>query len=538
MQATTEQKTKRKKRTTWIIVGVVLAILLALGYFIMQRVSNRMAAVPVQTGDVVSAFIGDLAASATASGQVEAEQIATLSVSNPGMVEEVLVREGVSVNTGDDLVQLDTSDLALKVARAEQNVALKKANLEGLLDGPRESELASSEAAVSSAQAQLDDLLAGPSEYDIAESEATIRQQQSGVASASASYQSAVDSISQVSIAAAEADLVNAQIAYNQAKDKNEENTDGITHEAMLDAAENLAIAQAKADELRAGANQGKLNSASADISAASSNLAQAKANHDSILSGTTSDRIAAAEASLAQTKSTLANLVAGASTEDIAIAEAELEQAQLALIDAQDALAKATIAAPFDGVVTTIYVTAGERASGELLELVSDELKVILSVDEIDIGVLSPGQAAIITLETWPNENIPGEIVSIAPSAVVSGNNIVTYDVQINLEEPADLPILVGMTANAKLITANNEDVLLVPNAAITADRQAGTYWVNRVTGETEGTPLTEEVEITIGFKDDDYTQIMSGLADGDEVLVGELEAPTIQFGPMMGGG
>ena len=51
-------------------------------------------------------------------------------------------------------------------------------------------------------------------------------------------------------------------------------------------------------------------------------------------------------------------------------------------------------------------------------------------------------------------------------------------------------------------------------------------------VTGETEGTPITEEIEVTIGFKDDDYTQIMSGLAEGDEVLVGELAPPTIQFG------
>ncbi len=144
----------------------------------------------------------------------------------------------------------------------------------------------------------------------------------------------------------------------------------------------------------------------------------------------------------------------------------------------------------------------------------------------------LAPGQKAIITLETWPDEEISGEIAAISPSADGGGDGIVAYDVQINLEEPEDLPILVGMTANAKLITANNKNVLLVPNAAITADRQAGTYWVNKVIGSTKGDPLTEKVEVTIGFKDDDYTQIVSGLVEGDEVLVGELAAPTIQFG------
>ncbi len=160
----------------------------------------------------------------------------------------------------------------------------------------------------------------------------------------------------------------------------------------MLDAAEEVAIAQEKVDELRAGANQGKLNSASADISAASSNLAQAKANHDALLAGATADQIAAAEASLAQAKYTLSALTDGAAAEDIAIAEAELEQARLALIDSEEALAKATIAAPFNGVITAVYVAEGERATGEVIELVSNDLKVILSVDENDIGGTCPG--------------------------------------------------------------------------------------------------------------------------------------------------
>ena len=538
MQATTGQNKKHRKRTTWIIVGIVFAILLALGFFLVQRISNQRAAVPAKSGDIVTAFVGDLAASATASGQVEAEQTTKLSVNSAGLVEDVMVREGTAVRAGDPLVQLDTSALALQVARAQQSLALKEANLEALLSGPEIFEVTSAEAAVASAQAHLDDLLAGPSEQDIAESEATIRQQQAGVASAASSYQGTVDSISQISIASAEADLVNARIAYNQAKEENEKDADGITHEAMLDAAEDLAIAQAKVDELKVGANQGKLNSASADISAAASNLTQAQANHDSLLSGPSADQVAAAEASLAQVKSNLATLIDGTSSEDIAIAEAELAQAQLALIDAEEMLSKATISAPFDGVITAVNIAIGERAVGEVIELVSDELKIVLSVDEIDVGVLAPGQEAVITLETWPDEEIGGEIVSISPSAGSSGDGIVTYNVQINLDEPADLPILVGMTANAKLITANNENVLLVPNAAITADRQAGTYWVNLVTGKEEDTPITEEIEVTIGFRDDDHTQIMSGLTKGDKVLVGELAAPTIQFGGFGGDG
>ena len=531
------QKKKRGK-TWWIIGGVVVVFLLVIGFFFLRQRNSQAAAGDTQTGDVVTAFIGDLAASATASGQVESEQVARLSASSPGLVKEVLVREGMPVEAGDALVQLDITDLELRVAREEQNLALKEANLESLLEGPDAWEVASAEAAIASAQARLDELLAGPTEQDIAESEATIRQQLAAVASASASLGSTRDSVSASSIASAEAELVNAQIAYDQAKERNEDFAFSFTHEAMIDAEEDLMIAQAKVDELKAGANQGSLNSATADISAASSNLAQARANHNSLLAGSATDTIAAAEASLAQAQANLAKLFDGTTPEDIVIAEAEVEQARLALTDAEEALSNATITAPFDSMVTVVYVAEGERATGEVVELVSDELKVVLSVDEIDIGVLAPGQEAVITLETWPDVDIPGEIVSIAPSAGSDSDSLVTYDVQINLEEPSDLSILVGMTANARLITANSENVLLVPNAAVTADRKAGTYWVNRVTGEVDGQPETEKVEIGVGLKDSDFTQITSGLSEGDQVVVGELAAPTVQFGGGFRGG
>ena len=93
-------------------------------------------------------------------------------------------------------------------------------------------------------------------------------------------------------------------------------------------------------------------------------------------------------------------------------------------------------------------------------------------------------------------------------------------------------------MTADARLITAEKEGVLLVPNAAVTADRRAGTYSVNLVVGEEEGQPIIESREVTIGLRDDEFTEILSGLVAGDTVLVGELAAPTIDFSSGFGNG
>ncbi|MFL7839195.1 MAG: efflux RND transporter periplasmic adaptor subunit [Candidatus Promineifilaceae bacterium] len=536
MQATAQSPTKKRRPIYWIVLLVIVGLIVAGTIFYFRSRANAATA-DVQTGDQVAAFIGDLSVGATASGQVEAVQTAILSVEQPGIVEEVLVTAGTPVNAGDPLLQLDQRDLKLQVAQAEQNVTLKEADLEALLKGAEASDIAAAEAAVKSAQANFDNLLAGPTTEEIAASEANIRQQQAGVWSASAGYNSTADSIKESAIASAEADLVAAQIEYNHAKERNEDFAFSFTHEAMIEAQENLAIAQAKVDELKAGPNQGSLNSASADISAAQANLNQARADYDSLISGASETQISAARATLARSQSDLADLKTGAGEQEIAIAQAQLDQARLDLQAAEQRLADSTISAPFDGLVTKVFVSIGERASGQVLELVSSDLQAVLQVDELDIASLVVGQPAELSFESWPGQSVSGTICSIAPSSSKDANSIVNYDVTVQFDADS-LPVLVGMTADARVITAEKEDVLLVPNAAITANRGAGTYSVNLVTGEEEGEPVVESREVTIGLRDDEFTQILSGLSEGDTVLIGELAAPTIDFGAFGNGG
>jgi HlyD family secretion protein len=536
MQATTAAKEGKRKR--WIVVGSVTLFLVA-GLLLVPGVLGRLrdsrAAGQTHLNDVVTAFRGDLSANVTASGQVEPDRLTVLSVDTPELVASVHVRVGDEVQAGDGLVQLKTDDLALQVERAEQSLALSEADLEALLSEPRAEDVAAAEAAVLSAQVNLDNLLAGPSEQDVTESEANVRAQEANVASAAAAYRSTLESISASAVATAQADLVDAQIAYDEAKEASEDDPNGDTHEAFVEAAENLAIAQAALDELLAGPNQGTVGSAAAGVSAATANVDEAEADYELLLSGASESEIAAAKANLAQAQADLASLTAGASAEEIAVAEAEVEQARLALADAQEALAKATVTAPFDGLVTAVDVAEGEYATGAVVELVSSALNVVLNVDEVDVGALAVGQPAVIMLEAWPDVEIRAQIASIAPSANVSGDGIVSFDVKLSLEE-TDLPVLVGMTADARLVTAEHANVLLVPNAAITADREAGTYTANLLTGEVDGVPVLEPVQVTIGLRDDDFTEITSGLTEGDRVAIGALEAPTQRFGPFGG--
>jgi HlyD family secretion protein len=219
----------------------------------------------------------------------------------------------------------------------------------------------------------------------------------------------------------------------------------------------------------------------------------------------------------LAQAQAELAALIDGAPAAEIAAAEAEVEQARLSLAGAEAELAAATIRAPFAGVVTAVAVSEGEVASGAAVTLVDmDSLEVVLAVDEIDVGNLAAGQPALITLETWPDVAIDSEITAIAPGATTAPDSaLVTYDVHLSLAQ-TDLPVRAGMTANANLITAQRENVLLVPNRAVNVDRQSGTYSVNLVAGDG-----TQEVPVTIGLRDSQHTQILDGLQAGDSLLI-----------------
>jgi HlyD family secretion protein len=536
---------RRKSKKWWWIGGIVLVLIVGAVLGLRQLRQNFEAQIAAaQTGDIVTAFTGDLSASATASGQLTAERDAQLALGTSGTVAEIFVTVGDEVAAGDALLRLDTTALERNVQSAEQALIIQEANLETLMAPPSNADIASAEASVASAQASLDDLLAGPSADEIAAAEADVRAANADIAAAQARVGTAVGSTSESAIQAAEIELELAQAAATSAAEQHSTilvtDNEFLSEEQLADlelsartaavqANANLAAAQEALDQLLNG-DPYAITGAQAGVASAAAQRDAAQARLDQLLAGASSAQIASAESSLAQAQASLANVQRGQSESQIANAEIQVEQARISLQRAQNALAEATLVAPFAGTVTAVHVHIGEQANGILVELVeTDKLEVVLDVDEVDIGQITIGQEAIITRETWPNEEIMGQVTAIAPQAT-NGNALVTYEVFVGLRS-TDLPVRVGMTANANLVTANREGVLLLPNAAINADREAGTYSVNLVERNAEGVISTTEVEVTIGLRDGRYTQITDGLNESDEVMIGNV-LPVFQFG------
>ncbi len=492
-----------------VLVAVLAGLLVACG-------ASPGATAPA--GETVAVIVGDLAANATASGVLRASRAATLDSPTTGRVTAVLVRAGQQVTAGEPLVVLDTADLELSVRSAQANLRQAEAQLSDLLSDPTPAEMAAAEAAVASAQAQLDALLAGPTAAEQAALESSLRSAEAAYASAQADLTNAQGSVSAADLSAAEAQLAAAQLQLRSAEDANRDTTDQATDEALRAAQEAVAQAQAQLDDLRAGPDTA---AAASNLGAASARLESARADFEQQTAGPSAAQQATSESQLADAQASLAQLQAGPTAAQRASAEAAVEQARLALADAEDALANATITAPFDAAVTTVLVQPGEIATGPVVGLVDlGSLQVVLQVDEVDVGSMAVGQPATVTLESFPDAVIAAEVAAIAPAAATSSAGLVTYDVRLRLGD-SGLPLLAGMTANATLVTAERRDVLLVPNEAISVDRTTGTYSVRRQTATG-----AETVTIVIGLRDNQYTEVRDGLSAGDVLLIGETDS------------
>jgi len=561
-------KAKKQKRLLWSSIVVVLIVTTALVGCAVARQRAQAANAP-KPGDIVAAFIGDLSASASASGKLLPQRDAQLALGTQGQVQAIYVEVGDQVQEGDVLLVLDGEDLERAVASAEETVAINQANLDNLLraadpedvaaaeaavtnaqtqlddlrDGPSDEDLERARASLASAQARLDDLLAGPTQAEMDQALAALSSAKAGLAAAQARY-AALDDQKVV----AQNDIHNAQLAVDRARDmynmliwsqpKVADSWGPYSPQAAAlrnaQIGYDVAVANFKLTEIndndsslrgaeaqvaQAEAALAALNDErTAQVAAAEAQVAQAKANLAKLLEEQTT-QIAAVDAQLAQAKANLERLLDGASEQQLAIARAKLEQSRIALEDAQDNLEAATLTAPFAGTVTAVHTAVGEYASGVVVELIDTaSLRVVLNVDEVDIGSIMVGQPTVVTLESWPDRELAGEVTMIAPKGRNVGG-IVTYEVHLNLDA-GDLPILTGMTANADLVTAEKSQVLLVPNRAIIADRQTQEYFVNKVVGTS-----LEKVPVTIGMRDSAYTEITSGLQAGDRVYTGEID-------------
>jgi len=145
----------------------------------------------------------------------------------------------------------------------------------------------------------------------------------------------------------------------------------------------------------------------------------------------------------------------------------------------------------------------------------------MVASVDETDIGRLTAGQTAAITTGALPGEKFTGTVSFVSPY----GNTMAgpaTFTVKLKVDG-AGRQLQRGVSAVATIATAKKDNVLLVPAGALKGSKD--NYYVDTVKAMPTGSnPEIEKRVVTIGLRIAEFVEIVSGLAEGEMVLVQTL--------------
>ncbi len=201
--------------------------------------------------------------------------------------------------------------------------------------------------------------------------------------------------------------------------------------------------------------------------------------------------------------------------------AQLGVEKAQVALDIANDNLKKAVIVAPFDGVVAAVNIKEGDSLSSldyatrTIMELVDPgSMELSAEVDEIDVPSVKVGQRAIISVDALPDVKLEGKVISISPLATEE-SGLMLYKIKVSFDVTEGSGLRGGMSATADIVTNERSGVLLVPSRAIGQDSQGKPVVKLMVNGKVK------ERAVVIGVSDSYQTEIVSGLNEGDTVVI-----------------
>lgn len=323
----------------------------------------------------------------------------------------------------------------------------------------------------------------------------------SGVISANSGYLSAINTAS-----SAAASVTSAQQALDAAQAKLNAANDGAnsTDKAAADAAVTSAEAAQKAaaeklNLVNQGGTEFQVSTAKAAMDSAFASLTAAQAKRDEAYRGPKANTIEQARAG----------------TRIVVLA---VEAAQIRLKNGQ-------IIAPFDGTVATVNAKVGEffgaaGATAAIVLLTPDALTLKMNVGETDYTALKVDQGGVVIFDAIPGKPYPFKITEIGLAPTIT-QGVVTYEVKASLVvlpgNPRPAP---GMNARGQTTTDSKPDILVIPPRAI---RRKGTDQVVDVRRDGK---VIEQV-VTTGVTDSEQVEILTGLKEGEAVVVATLVTP-----------
>jgi HlyD family secretion protein len=206
--------------------------------------------------------------------------------------------------------------------------------------------------------------------------------------------------------------------------------------------------------------------------------------------------------------------------------AKAQVARDKANLQQLEEQLSYTTVVSPIDGIILSRDVEVGDAVSSILVlgssatlimtEGDTSEVYVKGKVDESDIGKVYLGQPARIKVESFKDKTFNGKVTKISPMGVEK-DNVTTFEVRVSINNPGG-ELKAAMTANAEIILEEHKNVLQIPEGAILYDKDKK---ASIEVPDPKGKEGKRKEPMTIGISNGAKTEVLSGLKEGDEVVL-----------------
>ena len=482
---------RNKKIIVFGGVGLLVVIVIIASIFASRTDTPEVTVVKVETRK-------ELRSTVTSSGEVRPVQFMNLTSEVQGRIDDIYVKEGDHVTTGQPLVKLDPNQLQ-----------------------------SNTDAQVAALQTSQDEIRVSQSQVTAAQNQLSQAQQQANVA------QVAVDTARQ-QVIAAQTDVEKAQVEVNAA------NREKARNAKLL---ENGVISRQVYDE-----SNDRVENAMASLNTAKSNLSARQLG------------IKDAQARLAQQEVAVRDGRRAVDTANLSVtsSESRANQQSAVLRGQKSQRDKTLVVAPINGIIAEIpskvgtFAVAGLSTTALLTIADMSSVNVEVKVDETSIDKVEKGQKAKIKVDAFGDREFEGVVDNKTPLAVGKSQTSGGLSTNINVQEAKELKVVIalvnlpqdvkdglrpGMSATAEITTKTVQDVIAVPlqaviekkpdaspTPALQGDSPPPADKPKNITGVyiLDGGKKAKFVEVQTGIIGESDRQITSGLKEGDEVITG----------------
>lgn len=561
---------KVKKR---LIIGIGAVAVVAAGSIAVLGQQAQQGQVTPQV-EVVKAVRGDIQQTVEASGTVVSEEEKTYFSPANAKVQEVSAEEGEVVKAGTKLVEFNLKDLQREEMKASMNLESGKLDMQNTINKSnkavqkqrdaqgnaatleqqvqdQKNYIASLKAQIAQVTADAQARAAQEAARQEAEAQAAIlaRQQESQrqYAEAMAVYENETLPAYQAKLDELNSQASQALSSYNQAEntyqmafqvwtaDPNDENAAALSEAEALRSEAQIELQNAQTayedyKNMQPAAPQQQdfssddsgtefvsdgteLDGSASGTGAAVSNVTADTSQLEAALEQASSD--------LAELQSELASQEAVAETDPSAVTEEEKEKmeisnnlSELDQMSAQELVeeAKKGISADFNGVISAVSVVEGATVTQgtELFTLQNtDRVDVDVNISKYDYDKIEKNQKAEITLA---GETYQGTVREISHIAAQNEKGASQISVKVKFDNP-DENVFLGVDAKVTIQARKAEDVIVLPAEVVNIGKEGSFCYV------LEDGVITRK-NVTTGLSSDDYTEILSGIREGETVI------------------